>query len=320
MHRKGAMIMDRQYVSPRDHIGNILNELAEKNEKIVVIDSDLASSVTTDKFQVKNSGRFFEMGIAEQNSMGVAIGLATEGFIPFYVNFAIFSTGTVWTQLRQACYANMNIKIIGTHPGMDNGPDGASHHALEDIALTRVLPNLKVFNPIDVNDLKGAIKRATEIEGPVYIRAARDIVPEVYSEEVDYVEGKVELLENDGDDFLIIFEGTAARQAYDGFDILRGKGYKCRLLNIRSIKPVDREGIVREAENVKGIITVENHTVNAGLGGLISEIIAEEGIGIPLRRIGVLDKFTESGKTEDVKRKYGLCGNEILKAVEKLKL
>lgn len=312
--------MDRQYVSPRDHIGNILNVLAEKNDKIVVIDSDLASSVTTNKFQEKNSGRFFEMGIAEQNSMGVAIGLATEGFIPFYVNFAIFSTGTVWTQLRQACYANLNVKIIGTHPGMDNGPDGASHHALEDIALTRVLPNLKVFNPIDINDLKSAITRALEIDGPVYIRTARDIVPEVYPEEVEYMEGTADLLENDGDDLLLIFEGTAAKQAYDGFDVLREKGYKCKLMNIRSIKPVDKEGVVREAKAVKGIITVENHTVNAGLGGIVSEIIAEEGIGIPLRRIGVQDQFTESGKTEDVKIKYGLCGNEILKAVEKLKL
>ena len=314
------MTMERQYVSPRDHIGNILNVLAEKNDKIVVIDSDLASSVTTNKFQEKNSGRFFEMGIAEQNSMGVAIGLATEGFIPFYVNFAIFSTGTVWTQLRQACYANLNIKIIGTHPGMDNGPDGASHHALEDIALTRVLPNLKVFNPIDINDLKGAIIRALEIDGPVYIRTARDIVPKVYPEEVGYMEGTADLLENDGDDLLLIFEGTAAKQAYDGFDVLREKGYKCKLMNIRSIKPVDKESIVREAKAVKGIITVENHTVNAGLGGIVSEIIAEEGIGIPLRRIGVQDQFTESGKTEDVKIKYGLCGNEILKVVEKLKL
>lgn len=314
------MTMDRQYVSPRDHIGNILNVLAEKNDKIVVIDSDLASSVTTNKFQEKNSGRFFEMGIAEQNSMGVAIGLATEGFIPFYVNFAIFSTGTVWTQLRQACYANLNVKIIGTHPGMDNGPDGASHHALEDIALTRVLPNLKVFNPIDINDLKSAITRALEIDGPVYIRTARDIVPEVYPEEVEYMEGTADLLENDGDDLLLIFEGTAAKQAYDGFDVLREKGYKCKLMNIRSIKPVDKEGVVREAKAVKGIITVENHTVNAGLGGIVSEIIAEEGIEIPLRRIGVQDQFTESGKTEDVKIKYGLCGNEILKAVEKLKL
>ncbi len=312
--------MNKKYISPRDHVGEILNEIAERDSRIIVIDSDLASSVTTNKFQEKNKDKFFEMGIAEQNSMGVAAGFATEEFIPFYVNFSIFSTGTVWTQLRQVCYAKLNVKIIGTHPGMDNGPDGASHHALEDIALTRVLPNLKVFNPIDINDLRGAIKRAVEIEGPVYIRVARDIVPEIYMKEIDYKEGAADLLENNGNDLLLIFEETAAKQAYEGFELLSRNGYKCKLMNIRSIKPIDKKAIITESKAVKGIITIENHTVNGGLGGIISEILAEEGIGAPLKRIGVQDTFTESGKTEDVKRKYGLCGEEILKTLKEFKL
>ena len=306
-----------EYISPRDYRGDILLELGEKNDKITVIDSDLASSVTTHKFQQRFPERFFEMGIAEQNSLGVTAGLATEGFIPFYVNFAIFSTGTVWTQLRQSCYANLNIKIIGTHPGMDNGPDGASHHALEDIALSRVLPNLKVFNPLDLEDLKAAIKRAIEIKGPVYIRVARDIVPVIHKEPLIFKEGVSELLFNEGNDYLLIFEGTAAKQAVEGFELLKEKGFKNKLLNIKSIKPLDKEGILNEVKNMKGIITIENHTVNAGLGGAISEMIAESGMGVPLRRVGIQDTFTESGKTGDVKQKYGLSGEKVLETVEK---
>ncbi|MDO5088258.1 MAG: transketolase C-terminal domain-containing protein [Leptotrichiaceae bacterium] len=305
-----------EYISPRDYIGDILIKEAEKNNKIVVIDSDLASSVTTHKFQKKFPERFFEMGIAEQNSLGVTAGLATEGFVPFYVNFAIFGTGTVWTQLRQSCYANLNIKIIGTHPGMDNGPDGASHHALEDIALTRVLPNLKVFNPIDLEDLKGAIKRAVEIKGPIYIRVARDVVPVIHEKEIDFNEGNSEMLFNEGNDYLLIFEGTAAKQAIEGFELLKEKGYKNKLLNIRSIKPVDKKAVLKEAEGMKGIVTIENHTINGGLGGLISEIVGESVVKIPLRRVGVQDKFTESGKTEVVKEKYGLSGKSIVEIIE----
>ena len=308
-----------EYISPRDYIGEILIKIAEENEKIMVIDSDLASSVTTNKFQEKFPKRFFEMGIAEQNSLGVTAGLATEGFIPFYVNFAIFSTGTVWTQLRQSCYANLNIKLIGTHPGIDNGPDVASHHALEDIALTRVLPNLKIFNPLDVEDLRGALKRAIKIKGPVYIRVARDIIPVIHKNSVDFKEGTAEMIFNEGNDYLLIFEGTAAKQAVDGFQLLKEKGYKNKLLNIKSIKPIDKKTIFNEAKNMKGVITVENHTINGGLGSAISEIMAENAVGIPLRRIGVQDVFTESGKTADVKRKYGLSGEKILEIIELMK-
>ena len=146
------MTKNYEMISPRDFIGEILCDLAKENEKIVVLDSDLSSSVTTNKFADKFPERFFEMGIAEQNTMGAATGLALEGLIPFYVNFAIFVTGTVWTQLRQACYAKANVKLIGSHPGMDDGPDGATHHALEDLALSRVIPNLTVMNPVDKAD------------------------------------------------------------------------------------------------------------------------------------------------------------------------
>ncbi|CAM3500918.1 transketolase family protein [Pseudostreptobacillus hongkongensis] len=299
------------YTSPRDHIGDILNEIAEANDKIVVIDSDLSSSVTTNKFQAKYPNRFFEMGIAEQNSLGVTSGLATEGFIPFYVNFSIFCIGTVWTQLRQACYAKLNIKLIGTHPGMDNGPDGASHHALEDLALSRSLANLTILNPIDLEDLKAAINKAIEIEGPVYIRVARDIVPILHEENISNYDLKIETIFNEGNDYAIIFEGTAAKQALDGFELLKKEGYKNKLISIKTIKPLDKEGIIKEISNVKGVLTVENHTLNGGLGSVISEVIAENALGVKLKRIGVKDTFTESGKTVDVKKKYGLDGENV---------
>ena len=297
---------DYKLVSPRDFIGEFLIEFAEKNEKIVVIDSDLSSSVTTNKFAEKFPERFFEMGIAEQNSMGVTTGLAFEGLIPFFVDFSIFVTGTVWTQLRQACYSNANVKIIGSHPGMDNGPDGATHHALEDIALSRVLPNLTVLVPADTFELKDMIKKALEINGPVYIRTARDVVPLYNKEETDFEIGRAQLVFNEGNDIALIFEGTAGKQAFEGFELLKEKGYKCKLINIRTIKPIDKEIITETVKNVKGIITVENHTVYGGLGSAVAETAGTVKHEAVLKYIGVNDTFTESGKTADVKKKYGL--------------
>lgn len=305
-------------ISPRDYIGEILCELGEENKNIVVLDSDLSSSVTTNKFAEKYPERFYEMGIAEQNTMGVATGLATEGMIPFYVNFAIFLTGTIWTQLRQACYAKANVKLIGSHPGMDDGPDGATHHALEDLALSRVIPNLIVLNPIDKEELKACIKKAIEIKGPVYIRVARDIVPEINSEEIEYEIGKLRKLYDDGDDYSLIFEGTAAKQAIEAYEELKEKGYKNKLISIGAIKPIDKEELIKTVRKCKGIVTIENHTVNGGLAGAISEILMEEGIGIKLQRIGVKDTFTESGVTKDIKNKYELSAISIIKAIKKL--
>lgn len=303
-------------ISPRDYIGEILCEIGEKNEKVVVLDSDLSSSVTTNKFAEKYPNRFYEMGIAEQNTMGAAIGLATEGMIPFYVNFAIFVTGTVWTQLRQACYAKANVKLIGSHPGMDDGPDGATHHALEDIALSRVIPNLIVLNPIDKEELKACVKKAIEIEGPVYIRVARDIVPEINETEVEYEIGKIRTIYDDGDDYSIIFEGTAAKQAVEAYEDLKKKGYKNKLISIGTVKPLDKNGLIEKIKDTKGVITIENHTINGGLAGVISENLLEEGIGIKLKRIGVNDTFTESGVTKDVKEKYGISAANIVKTIE----
>ncbi|MFR9018566.1 MAG: transketolase family protein [Fusobacterium sp.] len=312
------MTKNYEMVSPRDFIGEILCDLAKENEKIVVLDSDLSSSVTTNKFADKYPERFFEMGIAEQNTMGAATGLALEGLIPFYVNFAIFVTGTVWTQLRQACYAKANVKLIGSHPGMDDGPDGATHHALEDLALSRVIPNLTIMNPIDKADLIACIKKAAEIDGPVYIRCARDIVPTIHEEKSNFELGKIEKIFDDGNDYAIVFEGTAAKQALEAYEALKEEGYKNKLVSIGSIKPIDKEGLLKIASEVKGIVTVENHTINGGLAGAVSEVLMENGASVKFRRVGVMDRFTESGVTKDVKAKYGICKEHIVEVVKSI--
>lgn len=299
-------------VSPRDKIGEILCEYGE-DKRIYVLDSDLAKSTTSVKFGERYPERFVECGISEQSAMSIASGLAIEGKIPFYVNFAILATGTAWTQLRQACYSNANIKIIGTHPGMDDGPDGASHHANEDIALTRAIPNLKVLIPSSIEELRDAIELAINHEGPVYIRAARDVVPvlDVTHNKVEF--GKAEVVKDDGNDLALIYEGTAALCAMEAYEELKKEGYGCKMINISSIKPIDTDMIEMLVNNVKGIVTVENHSIIGGLGGAVAEVLSEYSSHPKLRRVGVEDVFTESGKISDVKKKYGLNTKNIIK-------
>lgn len=312
--------MNYKLVSTRDYIGKVLIEMQKKHKNLVVIDSDLASSVKSNEFAEVYPNNFFEMGIAEQSSMSSVCGFAMEGFIPIYVNFSIFVTGTVWTQLRQACYSNFNFKIIGSHPGMDNGPDGATHHALEDIALSRVIPNITVFTPSDMNELKACVEEALKINGPVYIRTPRDTVPVLHDENCSFQTGKAEILEDDGNDIAIIFEGSSSKEAYEGFLSLKKLGYKNKLINIRSIKPIDSELINKLSSKVKGTVTVENHNVSGGLNGAISEEIVKSKNNIIVKCVGVNNTFTESGKTSDVKKKYGLSSEKVVeKALEIIK-
>ena len=200
---------------------------------------------------------------------------------------------------------------------MDNGPDGASHHANEDIALMRMIPNMKILVPSNVKELKQAIKIAIDYDGPVYIRATRDVVPDIELEK-DAEVGKSIIVEDDGNDFALIYEGTTAGLAYKSFESLKEKGYHGKLVNIFSIKPIDVDLINNLASNVKGIVTLENHSVIGGLGGAIAEIIAQKNIHAPIRYIGVEDIFTESGKAVDVKAKYGLNIQNIVERVEEI--
>ena len=309
--------MQYEMIELRKKIGDILCEYGEKDERIYVLDSDLASSTTTIKFKEKFPDRFIETGIAEASAMSIATGIASEGQIPFYVNFAIFVSGTAWTQLRQAAYSNLNVKIIATHPGMDNGADGASHHANEDIALIRTIPNLKLLIPSNEKELRESIKIAIEHNGPVYIRCSRDVVPNVQLEQ-NVELGKSVIVKDEGNDFALIYEGTAAKVAYEGFEKLTEKGYKGKLINIFSVKPLDKELIQNIAVTVKGIVTVENHSILGGLGGAIAEVLAQNSQHAKLAYVGVEDVFTESGKTADVKNKYGLNVENIVSKVEEV--
>ena len=307
--------MDYKEICLRDKIGEFLCEFAQSDDRIYVIDSDLAKSTKTLNFKDKYPKRFIEAGIAEASAVSIADGIAAEGGIPFYVNFATFVTGTAWTQVRQSAYANSNVKLIGTYVGMDNGPDGASHHANEDIALMRMIPNMKILIPSSVKELKQSIQIAIEYNGPVYIRVTRDVVPDVELEK-DAKIGKAIVVQDDGNDFALIYEGTAAGIAYKGFEALREKGYKGKLINVFSIKPIDEELIENMANKVKAVVTIENHSVIGGLGGAVAEILAKESKHAPLEFVGVEDVFTESGSADEVKSKYGLNINNIIMKTE----
>ena len=301
-------------ITLRELVGTVLVEAGEKNTDIYVLDSDLAKSTTTNKFQARFPERFFESGIAEQNAMSVAAGMATEGKIPFYVNFAIFVSGTCWTQLRQICYANLNVKLIATHPGMDGSYDGASHHANEDIALMRALPNLKVISPSNPDELRQAVQIALVHKGPVYIRCARDSVPNLPAKESVQL-GKAVVMEDMGNDFALIYEGSTADLAMRSFAACKEKGMKGKLVNLFSIKPVDKECIRNLAEEVKKIVTIVNHSVIGGIGGLVAETISDMPCHAPLLKVGVEDTFTESGALEAVKEKYGLTVENVLRKI-----
>jgi len=307
--------MQYNKITLRELVGTVLVEAGTENQDIYVIDSDLAKSTTTNKFQDAFPERFFESGIAEQNAMSVAAGMATEGKIPFYVNFAIFVSGTCWTQLRQICYANLNVKLIATHPGMDGSYDGATHHANEDIALMRVLPNLKVLSPSNPDELRQAVKLACEYKGPVYIRCARDSVPNIPAKEQVKM-GKAVVMEDLGNDFAIIYEGSTADLAMQSFEACKEKGLKGKLVNIFSMKPVDSACIRQIAGEVKKLVTVENHSVMGGLGSLVAETICDMPARALLARVGVEDVFTESGSLAAVKAKYGLTVENVLKKLE----
>lgn len=307
--------MENEMICLRDKIGEFLCEFAKQDNRIYVIDSDLAKSTKTLQFEKEFPNRFIETGISEASAMSIATGLASEGMIPFYVNFAIFVAGTAWTQVRQAAYANSNIKMIGTYAGMDNGKDGASHHANEDIALIRAIPNVKILVPSNVKEMKEALKIAIEYNGPVYIRIARDNVPNVEFDEVPKI-SKSTIVKDEGNDFACFYEGSSATIAYKGFEALKEKGYKGKLINIFSIKPLDLELINEISEKVKCILTIENHSIIGGLGGAMSEVLAQKQNHAPIRLIGVKDVFTESGTATEVKEKYGLNIENIVEQVQ----
>ena len=309
------MFKQDRYSIPKEIIGNALIEIAKTNDKICVFSSDVSKSVNVFEFSQSYPERFFEMGIAEQSTVSAAGGMAIEGFIPVYVALAIFSNGMTFPQTRQVCNNNLNVKIIGTHAGVDDGADGTGHHSTEDLALSRVLPRMTVLCPSDEIEVSAAIKAMIEIEGPCYMRVAREIQPVIHNKSYHFEIGKAELIFDEGNDFAIVFEGSSLAQALEGWESSKETGKKGKLVNIRSIKPLDEKYIRMLADQVEIICTVENHSIKGGLYSTICETLAGERHKAIIRPVGFHDMFMESGPASGIKKKYGLTKESILECI-----
>lgn len=301
----------------RDGYGHGLIELGKSNPNILVLDADLAKSTRSDWFQKEFPARFFDMGIAEQDMLATAAGLALAGKIPFVTTYGVFVAGRAWDQIRTTiCYANINVKIAGAHGGVSVGPDGATHQALEDIALMRVLPNMTVVVPCDAIEAKKATINVASIQGPCYLRFAREATP-VFTKEEDFFQvGKANILE-EGSDLSIIACGPIVYESLLAAEKLKQEGISVRVINMHTIKPLDEEAILKAASETGAIVTAEEHQIYGGLGGAVAEFLAKNN-PTPIEMIGVKDSFGESGTPEELAVKYELTAKDIGAAAKKV--
>lgn len=299
----------------RETYGETLIALGEKYKNLVVLDADLATATKTIGFKNKFPDRFFDMGIAEQDLMGTAAGLALGGKIPFASTFAIFATGRAYDQIRNTiCYSNLNVKIAATHAGITVGEDGASHQALEDIALMRAIPNMVVISPSDHVQTKYLLEEAVTYNGPVYIRLARPKTEEIYEDGTTFKIGKA-VCHGGGKNATIIATGVAVAEALKAQKELKEKGVDVRVLDIHTIKPIDKEAIVKAAMETEKIITVEDHNIIGGLGSAVCEVLAEE-YPKKVTRLGINDTFGQSGKWDELMKYYGITSEKIVETVQ----
>ncbi|UCD14358.1 MAG: transketolase family protein [Thermoplasmatales archaeon] len=312
--------MSKEMVNPRIAYGETLIELGKKHPNLVVLDADLSKSTKTIMFAKKYPNRFFEMGIAEANMISTAAGLASCGKIVFASTFAVFATGRVYDQIRMdVAYSNANVKIFATHGGISVGKDGASHQMIEDIALMRVLPNMMVFAPSDATQTRRIVECMASNYGPMYARVGRANAPLIYKKD-DLKEVKIGkgIIIEDGDDISIIACGTMVDHALDARKLLLKEGIKTRVVDMYSIKPIDKKLILKCAKETNAIITTEEHSIIGGLGSVVSEILAEEECPCKFKRMGIRDIFCESGEPKDLFAKYGLSANHVVKTVKKM--
>lgn len=305
-------------IATREAYGKALAALANTNENVVVLDADLSKSTKTADFKAVAPERFFNMGIAEGNMMGVAAGLSTCGKIPFVSTFAMFAAGRAFEQIRNSiCYPKLNVKVCATHAGLTVGEDGASHQAIEDISLMRSVPNMVVINPADDIETEAAIKAVAEMEGPCYVRLGRMAVSRVNDEtNYNFVIGKgITLAE--GNDVAIIATGIMVEAALEAKEELAKEGINARVINIHTIKPIDEELIIKAANETGVIVTAEEHSIIGGLGSAVAEVVSEK-CPVPVLRVGVKDTFGESGKPNELLEKYGLTSNNIVNKVKEV--
>lgn len=302
-------------IATREAYGKALVKLGKKNKQIVVLDADLSKSTKTADFAKVFPDRFFNVGIAEQNLMGTAAGLATAGKIPFVSTFAMFATGRAFEQIRNTiAYPKLNVKIAATHAGLTVGEDGASHQTVEDISLMRSIPNMTVIVPADGIETEAAIFAAAEKDGPVYIRLGRLGVPAVNNENYQFKWGKASVLK-EGFDVTLIGTGIMVDACLQAREILEDEGISAVVINIHTIKPIDEETIVNMAKMTGGVVTAEEHSVIGGLGSAVAEVLSEL-YPVPMKRVGVKDTFGESGNPLDLLNKYGLNAESIVSAAK----
>lgn len=300
--------------SIRKAFGKTLAEIGELNEKIIVMDADLACSTQTKIFADKFPDRFFDCGIAEQNMLATAAGLASEGKIPFVASFAVFVTGRTYDQIRNGiCYPNFNVKIVGTHGGVTVGEDGATHQALEDISLMRGLPHMTVIVPADCKECQEAIKYAALNEGPTYIRIPRSNVPDIFDENYSFNIHKAVVVE-EGTDVSVFTNGETLAEVLLAAEELKKDNISLEVINVPVVKPLDFQTVIESVKKTKFAITVENHSIIGGLGSAICETLADK-LPSKVYRIGVNDEFGQSGKAEELIEYYGLDSKTLAKRI-----
>jgi len=301
-------------VAQRIYYGKALTELAARKD-IVVLDADLGGSTKASDFEKTAKERFIQIGVAEQNMIGVAAGLAASGKTVFASTFAVFATGRCWEQIRQAvAYPRLNVKIVASHCGISVGGDGASHQALEDMAIMRALPNMTVISPADANEAYAATLAIADHDGPCYMRMGRADFPLVTSAGADFIIGKATVLE-EGKDVTLIGTGQMLTSCIEAFSILKQKGISAEVINVSTIKPLDTETIISSVSKTRCVVTAEEHSVIGGLGSAVAECLAEN-LPTPQIRVGVKDLFGESGDPNELMKKYGLTTDDVVAAAE----
>lgn len=304
-------------IATRDAYGETLARLGEINKDIVVLDADLSGSTKTAVFAKKFPERFFNMGVAEQDMMGTAAGLAVAGKIPFASTFAIFATGRAWEQVRQSiAYPKLNVKIVASHAGITVGEDGASHQSVEDIAVMRVIPEMTVIVPADGIETRKVIEETVRYKGPVYVRVSRGKSPVILDDSYNFEIGKGTVL-REGSSVAIIACGIMVSKAMEAADILSKEGLSARVINISTIKPIDKDLITRAARDAGAIVTAEEHSIIGGLGSAVAEVLIENH-PVPMKMVGIEDRFGTSGDADRLMEIYGLTPENIAKAAREV--
>lgn len=304
-------------MATRDGYGKALVSLGEENKNIVVLDADLSASTRTSMFAAKYPERFFNAGIAEQNLIGMAAGLASSGKVAFASTFAMFASGRCWEQIRNTVAANnLDVKVVASHGGITVGADGSSHQALEDIAIMRAIPEMKVLVPADAIETEKIIKASVDIKGPFYIRISREKTSVIMDQSYEFKIGKGDIL-SDGDDVTIIACGIMVEKAAVAAKELQEKGISARVVNMSSIKPIDKNLIVESAKKTGAIVTVEEHSIIGGLGSAVCEVLADS-YPVFVKRIGSRDRFGQSGDADVLLKEYHMDTADIVLASEEV--